>query len=113
MEFLVALGVSSACVLSIYQLLNGGTQVYFDSMTVIVIFVLLGKITESKAMFTFKSSLLRLNRSIPRRGRKQFLDKKEAFVPLKEIAKNDLIAALAGEKIVLDGLVLGWEWNLR
>ena len=51
MEALVSIGVFSAFFFSIYDLLLGGTQVYFDSMTVVVVFVLLGKIIESKAKF--------------------------------------------------------------
>ncbi len=109
MEALIVLGVSSAFALSFYEMLHGGTQVYFDSMTVIITFVLLGKIIESKAKFSARESLLRLSRAIPRRGRKRFQDGKERFIPVKEILRNDLVVALSGEKIVLDGVVIEGE----
>jgi heavy metal translocating P-type ATPase len=105
MEVLVVLGVSSAFGLSVYELLSGGVKVYFDSMAVIIAFVLLGKIIETKAKFSAKDSLVRLSRSLPKRGRKQFEDGRQEFVPLKEIRQGDLLIVLTGEKVVLDGVV--------
>lgn len=109
MEALVVAGVSSAFIFSLYELLNHRTQVYFDSMTVIIAFVLLGKILESRAKFSAKHALLRLSRSVPKRGRKRFSDGTERFVPIKEILPGDTIMVIAGEKIVLDGVVVEGE----
>ena len=106
METLVVIGVATAFGLSIYELINGGTRVYFDSMTVIITFVLLGKIIEAKAKFSAKDALVHLTRSLPRRGRKHFEDGSLAFAPVKEMAPGDIIVAFQGEKIVLDGIVI-------
>lgn len=105
METLVAIGVTAATGLSLHELFVGGTRVYFDSMTVIIVFVLLGKIIEARAKFTAKESLLRLNRSTPRRGRKRFLDGTARFTLVKEIAKGDILVVYSGEKLPLDGIV--------
>jgi len=102
MEALIVIGVSSAFGLSLYELLHGGEHVYFDSMSVIITFVLLGKIIESKAKFSTKETLLRLSKSLPKRGRKRFADQRESFVSLKSIEKGDFLVVLSGEKIVLD-----------
>lgn len=109
METLVVMGVTAAFGLSTYELFTGGTRVYYDSMTVIIVFVLLGKIIESKAKFSAKDSLLHLTRALPRRGRKRFSDGTEAFVPVKEIEVGDLVTVFAGEKIVLEGVVVEGE----
>lgn len=109
METLVVIGVTTALGLSIYDLSLGGTQVYFDSMTVIITFMLLGKIIEAKAKFSAKDSLRRLTHALPRRGRKRFSDGTEDFVPLKEICPNDILVVCSGEKIVLDGVVVKGE----
>ncbi|MCE5318323.1 MAG: cation-translocating P-type ATPase [Parachlamydia sp.] len=106
MEALVVLGVVSAFGLSLAELLMGGTRVYFDSMTVVVAFVLLGRMIESKAKFSAKETLFRLARALPRRGRKRFDDGSMAFVSIKEIHPGDILIAMAGEKLVLDGLVV-------
>jgi heavy metal translocating P-type ATPase len=105
MEALVIMGVSTAFGLSLYELFNGRTFVYFDSLTVIVTFVLLGKIIESRTKFSAKEAMLRLSHSIPKRGRKQFPDGSVKFVLLKEIEVGDFLVALTGDKIVLDGIV--------
>lgn len=109
METLVVLGVGSAFGLSTYELFTGGTKVYFDSMTVIIVFMLLGKIIEARAKFSAKDSLLRLAMALPRRGRKRFSDNTQAYVPLKEIVIGDILIACTGEKIVLDGEVVEGE----
>jgi heavy metal translocating P-type ATPase len=106
MEALVILGVLSAFSLSLYELFTGGTKVYFDSMTVIITFVLLGKIIETKAKFSAKDSIVRLSKSLPKRGRKRFDDHHLEFVPIKEISKGEVVVVLTGEKVVLDGIVL-------
>jgi len=109
METLVVIAVVSAFGLSLYELQSGGNHVYFDSMSVIITFILLGKIIETKAKFSAKNSLLRLTRSMPRRGRKRFLDGKEEFTLVKEIRKEDVLVAYHGEKIVLDGIIIEGE----
>lgn len=108
METLVMIGITSAFSLSLYDLLTGGTKVYFDSMTVIVVFVLLGKIIESRAKFSAKEALLHLVRASPRRGRKR-VDGTCQYVLIKEIQKGDIVVVYAGEKIVLDGIVIEGE----
>jgi len=109
MESLVVLGVSAAFGLSLYELLTGGKHVYFDAMSVIITFVLLGKIIESRAKFSAKATFQRLARAMPKKGRKRFSDGSEQFLNLKEIRKGDLLVALTGEKIVLDGCVVEGE----
>lgn len=109
MEALVVLGMLAACGLSMHELINGGTRVYFDSMSVIAVFMLLGKMIESKAKFSAKEMLLRLSRSVPKRGRKRWMDGTIQFVLVKEIALGDVLLAYAGERIVLDGIVIEGE----
>ena len=105
METLVVFGVGSSFMLSLFELMTGGTKVYFDSMAVIITFMLLGKILESKAKFSAKNSLLRLHSSVPRRVRKCFKEGRMDFVAIKEIKKNDVFAVFQGEKVALDGVV--------
>lgn len=105
METLVVLGVTASFALSMHDLLQGGTRVYFDSMTVIIAFVLLGKMIESKAKLSAKSALTQLTKGLPRKGRKFMADGSWQFVPLKEIAVGDKVSVGMGEKVVLDGIV--------
>lgn len=106
MEALVLTGVFSALFVSLKELYQGGTHVYFDSLSVIITLVLLGKILESKAKFSSKESIVRLARSSPKKARKIFSDSKEKFVLAKEIIAGDLIKVVSGEKVPLDGVVV-------
>jgi len=100
METLVLLGISSAYFCSLANLLRGSTEIYFDSMAMVMVSVLLGKLMEQRAKFSAKETLFRATRSLPQRGRKN-----GTFVPIKEIEVGDALLALQGEKIVLDGEV--------
>lgn len=105
MEALVAIGVVSAFALSTYNLLKEDLHIYFDSMSMIVVLVLLGKWIETKAKASAKNTLLRLSQSIPKRCRRKIGDK-EAFVKIAEMQKDDFFVVLAGEKIPLDGSIV-------
>lgn len=109
METLVIIGVGTAFGMSLFQLFAGSSHVYFDSMSAIVVFVLLGKIIESRAKFSARDALLHIHRAVPRRGRKRFPDGTLKFVPLKEIVPGDCMVITTGEKIVMDGVVIEGE----
>ena len=106
METLVVIGVFSAFFLSAANVFFGNNHVYFDSMSAIITLVLLGKIIESKAKFSSKDSILRILRSSPKRGRKKLSDGSCVFVPIKDIKVGDSLIVTAGEKVVLDGVVI-------
>ncbi|MFA6916737.1 MAG: cation-translocating P-type ATPase [Parachlamydiales bacterium] len=109
METLVVLGAGSATLLSTYRLLSGNMHVYFDTACVIVALVLGGKLVEAKAKFNAKKTLAGIARSQPKRGRKRFSDAKFDFVPIADIHVGDEVKTLAGEKVILDGVVVGGE----
>jgi heavy metal translocating P-type ATPase len=106
MELLVFFGVFASFILSFWELYNGKTDVYFDSMTAIVAFILLGKIVEGKAKMSARDALVVLSRSVPKRARKKFLDGSLAYVPAKEMEVGQLCVVNTGEKIPLDGIIV-------
>lgn len=112
MEALVSTGVLTAFILSTANLLKGSYHVYFDSMSVILAFVYLGKAMESEAKFSAKESLIRLMQATPKRARKRFEDGSCRFVPIKEIEIGDASLAHIGEKIALDGEVIEGEASI-
>lgn len=109
MEALVVIGCAAAILLSLIEMAKGTQLIYFDTVTVLITFLLLGKIIESKAKFSTKVALSRLHQALPRKGRKLCTDGAFRFVPLKEIALEDQLVAYAGERIVLDGVVVEGE----
>ncbi len=106
METLVLIGVSTAFAVSTFHLLcKEPTYLYFDSMSMVLTLVLLGKILERRAKCSAKETLLRLTRCVPKKGYKRLATGEYAYIPLKEIVPGDILMARTGEKIVLDGVV--------
>lgn len=100
MESLVVIGTLSALVLSLYNLMQGSNEVYFDTLTVLIALVLFGKIIESKTKLSAKEAFYTLSRSLPQRARKNGV-----FVSIKDINPGDVIECLTGERVPLDGLI--------
>jgi heavy metal translocating P-type ATPase len=104
MESLVAIAIASAIILSLYQMYKNTYQIYFDTVTVLIAFLLLGKMIESKAKFSAKAALFRMHQALPRKGRTA-----NGFVPLKTVQIGDEMLAATGERIVMDGIILEGE----
>ena len=105
METLVVLGTGSAFIYSTVELLHGGNHLYFDTIGVIITFLLLGKYLEGRAKFSIKQAVHGLARSKPRRGRRRHDDGSSSFIPIDQFKIGDRLLVFAGEKIVLDGVV--------
>ena len=84
---------------------------YFDAVTMIIAFVLTGRMIEEKAKDSTASSLRQLMGMSPKTARvvqkKQPIDGNEAseMVPISTIEKGDILEVRAGEKIPVDGEV--------
>ncbi len=110
METLVLMGAGAAFSYSTYQLFfYDPPHLYYDSMGMLLTFVLLGKILEKRAKFSAKESLFRITRTLPKKGMKQLPSGEYMSVPLKDIKKGDTLLVRTGEKVVLDGVVLKGE----
>ncbi len=87
------------------------SHTYFDAVTMIIAFVLTGRMIEEKAKDSTASSLKQLMGMAPKTAR--VVDKKQPaqddeagdMVPITTIDKGDLLEVRAGEKIPVDGEV--------
>lgn len=110
METLVLIASFTAFCYSTYHFFfHHPEKLYFDSMGMLLTFVLLGKIMERRAKFSAKESLFRATRQLPKKGCKRLSTGEFAYVPIKEIQKGDILLARMGDKIVLDGVVIAGE----
>lgn len=95
MELLVVIGTSAAYFLSVYLLLAQdflGHSLYFESSSVIISFVLLGKFLESKAKKHTTDALKALENLLPLNATAYKLD--------------DVVSIKPGERIGVDGVIL-------
>jgi len=120
MDTLVALSTGIAFTFSTYNTFWGEVawgargiawHTYFDAVTMIIAFVLTGRLLEEKAKDSTASSLRQLMGMSPKTARvvakKQPVEGDEAgeMVPISTIEKGDLLEVRAGEKIPVDGEV--------
>lgn len=112
MDLLITIGTSSAYALSLYQILvyslknnSGSLHLYFESSTLVITLVILGKWLESSAkkqtMFAIKSlQLLR-----PENAR-ILLNDKEVEIEISNIKLKDIAIIRPGERIPVDGKII-------
>ncbi|GHV04178.1 copper-translocating P-type ATPase [Campylobacterota bacterium] len=108
MDLLVATGASLTYIYSIYAVLIAKSEPYFDSVTMIITFVLIGKFLEVKAK---KSAVDTLDSLIAQTPSEVTLikDGAKTRVQPEAVAVGDTIEVVAGERIVFDGTVKSGE----
>lgn len=109
METLITIGVFSSFILSIIQLFKGSSLVYFDSMAMIITFVLWGRVMEDKAKSSLKEKLNSLEKMLPKKARIETKEGVYEYRPIKEVKIGQEILTFMGEQIVLDAVVVEGE----
>jgi len=105
MDVLVALGTSAAYFYSIYGMIVGTHQLYFETSAVLITLVLFGKYLEALAKGRTSEAIKKLmnlqakTAMVKRDG--EFIE-----VPIKEVVKGDIIMVRPGEKIPVDGEII-------
>lgn len=110
MDLLVALGTSAAYFLSLGLLLftpaehRDHLHLYFESSSVIITLVLLGKWLEERAKRRTADAIRALQKLRPEKAR-VLRSGSEIELPIEEILKGDLVLVRPGESFPVDGIV--------
>jgi len=102
MDTLVSLGATSAYIYSIYAMISGHGEVYFDSVVMIITFVLVGKYLEVLSKKQAVDTLDSITSSIPTEVLRITNDTKE-LIAVENVKVGDVLELKAGEKVVCDG----------
>jgi Cu+-exporting ATPase len=110
MDVLISLGVSAAYFYSLFSLifLDASQMLFFDSAAMLITFIMIGKMLEARAKGKTGQALktlLALNADTAR----VIKDGKEQIVDVSMVVPGDTVRVLAGEKIPVDGEILGGE----
>ncbi|WP_423230250.1 heavy metal translocating P-type ATPase [Caloranaerobacter ferrireducens] len=105
MDVLVALGTSSAYFYSLYNLIAGVREYYFEASAVIITLILLGKMLESIAKGRTSEAIKKLM-NLQAKTAKVIRDGKELDIPIEEVVVGDTVIVRPGEKIPVDGIVI-------
>ena len=108
MDVPVALGVGSAFAASVWATLSGGGEVYFDSVTMFVFFLLCGRYLEMLARQKAVRGVEELGKVIP-----AFAERVRAWpaqdserVPVSQLMPGDVLRVRPGEVVPVDGMVI-------
>ncbi len=105
MDTLVTLGTLSAYVYSIYITLTGSGEVYFDSVTMITTFVMIGRYLETIGGAQARKDIRRLLSLQPRKAWRR---ENESWHEVKtsNLTPGDTILVKPGERVPTDALIL-------
>lgn len=105
MDLLVAVGSTLTYLYSIYASLSRSGETYFESVTMIITFVLIGKFLEILTKKSAGDSIDKLNLSVPSIVNIIANGATRAISP-QEVQVGDIIMVRSGEKIAIDGILL-------
>ena len=105
MDLLVALAAGTAYVYSTATILLGGTEVYFDITTVVVIVVTLGGYYETRLKARAAGRLTELTESRVEEARRRTREGEET-VAVEDVAAGDELVVGAGDRVPVDGTVI-------
>jgi Cu+-exporting ATPase len=110
MDVLVALGTSMAYGYSAVVTALGlhGQHVYFEASAAVITLVLLGKLLEARARGRTSEAIEQLLRLQPERVRVERAGA-VATVALDQVARGDIVLVGPGERIAVDGVVVGGD----
>jgi len=108
MDILVATGALLTYVYSIYITVFEKGEAYFDSVTMIITFVLIGKFLEVLSKKSAADTLDLLSKHVPNEVT-TLRDGEQVNVDVKEIVVGDILLLKAGEKAGIDGEIIEGE----
>lgn len=108
MDLLVATGAALTYVYSLYITITEHGEAYFDSVSMIITFVLIGKFLEVISKKNAADTLDIIGRHLPSEV-KVLKDEKIIFCKLEDIKIGDTVVVSSGEKVLLDGEVIKGE----
>jgi Cu2+-exporting ATPase len=109
MDVPVALGVGSAFVASLWATLTDGPEVYFDSVTMFVFFLLGGRYLEMLARQKAVRGVEELGKALPSFAERIDGWPRQAIgdrVPTSQLVAGDIVRVRPGEAIPVDGVVV-------
>ncbi len=105
MDLLVSVGATLTYIYSLYVLFGGAGHSYFDSVAMIITFVLVGKYLEVIGKKDAVDTMDKIRSSIPLEATRVVEGVKE-IVSLDKIEVGDIIEVKNGEKASVDGVVI-------
>ncbi|MEM9743572.1 MAG: cation-translocating P-type ATPase [Pseudomonadota bacterium] len=104
-DSLVSLGVLASVGLSVAQLLNGRSDVYFEVAAALITFQLLARVADTRIRRRARDVVLQLLDLCPPSARVVQPDQSLELRPVRDIEIGDPVLVTAGERVAVDGRV--------
>jgi Cu2+-exporting ATPase/Cu+-exporting ATPase len=108
METLISLGALCAYGLSVYQLFHGSLHMYFDTASMLITLILLGKYLEARIRYRATRGVEEIYELLPGKARLE-TGAGERYASIQAVATGDVVRAVEQEQIPVDGVVLSGE----
>ena len=112
MDALVSVGILTASGLSAWRLAQGSAEVYVDTATMLVGFLLCGRLIELYARRRNSAAVIALRQAVPETARRRGADGAIAEVAAADVHPGEHVVVYAGERIAVDGVVLEGESDI-
>src|SRR5260370_4638924 len=106
MDFLVTLGASACCLLSVWQLFEGRSTVYFDSAVMIVTFLLIGRLLDAVVRSRSSDAVRYLLDLPPETAEAVDADGSESIGLAKRVSLGSVIRIRPAYRVPLDGIII-------
>ncbi len=111
-DALIGLGAFSAYLISLYRVVQGGGDTYYDTATMILVFVTLGRYLEATGKARATEAIRGLRGLVPQTAT-VLGEQGEAIRPISEIKLGERVLVRPGEIIPVDGAVLDGTGNVN
>ena len=105
MDVLIVIGTFSAFILSVYSTLKGENMVYFDTASMILVLVTLGRLLEANAKAQASNAIKGLLELSPKEAI-IIRNGKDERVSIESLREEDIIRVIPGETFPVDGEVI-------
>ena len=105
MDVPISLAISLACVMSLFETINHGEHVYFDSAVMLVFFLLIGRYLEARAKGRARQSAAGLLSKLT--GSARIIDGDSLqTIPVSELKEGMIAIVSAGDIMPADGIII-------
>lgn len=113
MDALISVGVLASTALSLWQLGQGRPEVYIDTATMLVTFLLIGRLIELHARRRSSAAVAALRQAAPETAVRLRADGGADEVRAAEVQVGDRVLVRAGERIAVDGRVVEGDSDIE